>query len=107
MQTSIRQHRQVRQELQLEQTRWLLDAGIDRAVAGFLTQPDSYEGETLTITPAFEKYRQATIEISLMENDRQSDRARLRVTARLVGVAATASIMQCSQDVILDTTKSR
>lgn len=107
VQTSIRQHRQVRQELQLEQTRWLLDAGIDKAVAGFLAQPDSYEGEILTITPAFEKYPQATIEISLMENDRQTDRVRLRVTARLAGVAAAASIMQRSQDVVLDTTKSR
>ncbi len=106
VQSSIRQHRQVRQELQLEQTRWLLDAGIERAIAGFQAQPESYAGESLTITPGLKKFDRATIEISVMENDAITERARLRVTARLAGAAATAPVMQRSQEIVLNTKRS-
>ena len=106
VQSSIRQHRQVRQELQLEQTRWLLDAGVGRAMAGFQAQPDSYAGESLTITPALKKFTRATIDISVIKQDPQPERVRLRVTARLGGAAATAPVMQRSQEVVLDTTSS-
>ena len=107
VQTSIRQHRQVRNELQLEQTRWLLDAGVERAVAGFLAQPDNYQGEMLTITPGFEKYGQATIDISLIQYDRQTDRATLRVTAQLVGGGSLAPTTQRSREFVLDHSADR
>lgn len=104
---SIRQHRQVRQELQLEQTRWLLDAGVDKAVTNFLAQPDNYKGETLTITPPPKKYQRAAIKISLIEYDRQAERVRLRVAARIEGIGTVAAVTQRSRDILLDTKLSR
>ena len=107
VQTSIRQHRQVRKELQVEQTKWLLDAGIDRAVESFLAQPETYQGETLTITPPPKKYANATIEISLLKFDRQSNRAAFRVAARIAGTGSLAPTTKRSREFVLDASVDR
>ena len=107
VQTGMRQHRQVRRELQVEQTRWLLDAGIERAVTTFLAQPESYQGETLTIMPALRKYPEATIEISRIQFDRQPDQAAFRVTARLVGAGSLAPTTKRSREFVIETSADR
>ena len=107
VQSSMRQHRQVRRELQVEQTRWLLDAGIERAVTGVLAQKESYPGETLTIAPALKKYAEATIEISLLQFDARSEKASLRVTARLSGTGSLAPTTQRSREFVIDTSGDR
>jgi len=49
LQGVINHERQVRDHRQLDQARWLADAGIDRAIAQF-RQSDSYRGETWKVS---------------------------------------------------------
>ena len=107
VQSSMRQHRQVRRELQVEQARWLLDAGIERAVTAVLAQKESYRSETLTIAPTLKKFSEATIEISLIQFDPRSKEASVRVTARLAGAGTLAPITQRSREFVIDTSGDR
>ena len=84
VQTSLRLRREVRQELQLEQTKWLMDLGIRKAIIALQGQP-AYDGETLAITPPLAKYANASIEITVNRKDQPDNRVRLWVTAQLTG----------------------
>jgi type II secretory pathway pseudopilin PulG len=64
MQTAIRMRRQMGREIQMEQTRWLLQAASLRA-ANRLRADREYSGETLNIGPALPAYSDATIEITV------------------------------------------
>ncbi len=63
--SSLQVRRQLRQELQLEQTRWLLDAGIARGLQQLNRRPD-YQGETWEVSPALPTDMHATIEIKVL-----------------------------------------
>ena len=82
VQTSLRMRREVRQELQMEQTKWLMDLGVRNAIVKLQDQPE-YAGESLSFAPPLGKFADASIEISVDRNDQPDDRVRLRVTAQL------------------------
>ena len=78
--SSLRARRQMRTEVQLEQTLWLLDAGKHRAAAQLGLQPD-YAGETWSVRPSPVKRADATISI---EVDRTAEKqAAVTVVARI------------------------
>ena len=80
--SSLRARRQMRQELQLEQTRWLLDAGVAYAKSRLRTDPD-YEGELWQVDPGFGSYAEATLEIAISSDDVPANQLRLQVAAKL------------------------
>ena len=104
VQTSLRQRRQVRQELQMVQTRWLMDAGIGRAIARLQAQA-TYDGETLLVSPALEKYSNATVRITVIRKDQPNDQVRLRITAQLGGSNELVPAMRRSKEVVVNTSK--
>lgn len=76
--SSLRQRRQLQQEIQLEQTRLLLDAGIAKAISEFENDP-AYAGETLDKIDAIGNYKNAFLEIKKIE----SKPAQFQITAKL------------------------
>jgi type II secretory pathway component PulK len=101
VQTSLRLRREVRRDLQMEQTKWLMDLGVVKAISGMQSQP-GYDGETLAISTALAKYGDASIDIKVIREDQPTDRVRLRVTARLSGSGGTpSSTTQRSTEVIV------
>ena len=82
IQSSLRTRRQIRQELQLEQTRSLLDAGVAYAKSRLSADPE-YEGESWQVDPGFGPYAEATVEIAISADDVPANQLRLQVTAQL------------------------
>ena len=80
--SSLRVRRQVRHEIQLEQTRWLVDSGVRRALAQLRQDPD-YEGETWQVTPVLQGYENATVEIVSLADDMPANRVGFRVSAAI------------------------
>ncbi len=81
---SILHRQQLRQDLQMEQTKWLLDASVRAGIAKAKQQAD-YQGETIEFTTPLSTslgYPNATVELSA-EPDDQQENIRLRVTASL------------------------
>ena len=101
VQTSLHQSRQVKRELQMEQTRWLLDAGLSTAIARLQAKPD-YDGETVKITPALDKYSLGTIEMAVIRNDVPDQQIGLRVTATLGNADGSLPIMKRSKQIFVD-----
>ena len=100
--TSLRLRRDVRQDLQMEQTKWLMDLGVRKAISDLRNQPD-YDGETLTIAPPLAKYTDASVEITVDHENQPEDRVRLKVTARLNGAGPKqTSLTQRSIEIIAD-----
>lgn len=100
VQISLRQRRQLRQDLQMEQTKWLMDAGIGQAIARLKAQPD-YDGETMSVAPAIKKYANATIEISVNRIDQPTDQVRVRITAQLGEPSEQIALTRRSQEVVV------
>ncbi len=65
---SLRARRQIDRELQMEQTRWLADAGFMRAVQQIRVNSD-YVGEIWAVSPAIDEAHEATIEIVVKSED--------------------------------------
>ena len=76
--SSLRQRRQLQQEIQLEQTRLLLDAGIAKAICEF-AKDAGYTGETLVEIDEIGNYKNVFLEIKKLE----SERVQFQVTAKL------------------------
>jgi len=76
--SSLRQRRQLQREIQLEQTRLLLDAGIAKAIAEFENDP-AYAGETFDKIDEIGNYKNAFLEIKKLE----SERVQFQITAKL------------------------
>ena len=66
---SLRERRQVARELQMEQTRWLVDAGLTHGTMR-LRDDSGYTGETWEVAPVILEDQLATIEISVTKPDR-------------------------------------
>ena len=101
VQISLRQRQQTRQELQMEQTKWLLDAGIGTAISRLQAQP-AYNGETISVTPALEKYPDASIEITVIRSGQPDDQVSLKVTARLSGAEKQSPTTQRSKEILVE-----
>ncbi len=82
VQASLRERRQLRQELQMEQTKWLMDAGLGHAIAQLNAQPD-YAGETMMVAPEIAKFAIAKLEVSVNRIDIPTNQIRVTVTSQL------------------------
>ena len=80
--SSLRTRRQTIRELQMEQTRWLTDAGIARALDKIRVD-ERYSGESWTVTPALSDHQEATIEVSIPAEKSQSGKRQISVTATI------------------------
>lgn len=98
---SVRHRQQVRAEVQLEQTYWLLDAGIGKAIAKFEQDAD-FEDFAFTTDGSLKNYS-GSVEINAVEqNDKQ---VVLRVTAKLQGLHELSPITQRSRVIVLKINK--
>ena len=77
---SLKMRRDLRQHIQVEQTRWLLDLGVRHAISSVTGSPD-YAGEDLDVSLAIDKYSGASVEISILE--KTASEVRIGVTAVL------------------------
>ena len=66
LQVSLQQRRQLRSELQLEQTRWVLDAAIRKSIA----EPPS-EDEATELKPRLEKFDKVTFTAKPQQDGQQ------------------------------------
>jgi hypothetical protein len=98
--SSLQARRQMRQELQLEQTRWLLEAGLVHAVTQLRNQP-TYQGETWQVSPPLPAYPHATVDISVATDGAVTDKVRMTVTAKLRGPDALSKTTQRSKTLLL------
>ncbi len=89
MQSALRARREVRWSHQMQQTQWLLEAGVHRA-AKQLRQSDQYQGETWRPADAIAHFDNAAVVIRVTPADDGSNE--VNVTARLgVGLEDTRS----------------
>jgi len=98
MRTSLRARRQLNNQWQLEQTRWLLDAGIRRTQRLAAEQPD-YEGESWVLDEALDSYASARVEINVVKSD--------SYVANEVKQFEIVSIIRNRDDVPVQTKRSR
>jgi type II secretory pathway component PulK len=105
VQNSLHQRRQLRLELQMEQTRWLLDAGLSTGLARLQAKPD-YDGETLTVTPALDNYDNASVEIAVIRDVETKKPVRLRATAQLGTSNENIPKMKRSQEIVVDNSQT-
>ncbi len=100
VQNSLAQRRQVRRNLQMEQTQWLLDAGLNMGIARIREKPD-YDGETLALRPVLEKYSNGSIEITVIRNEAAEQEIRLRVTAQLGNANESYPDIKRSREIVV------
>ena len=94
---SIRSRHQVRTELQLEQTGWLLDAGIGHTIQAFRENPD-LETEELSVD-GLSKSHTSVIQIT---RARQEDsRTIFHITARMTSKSKSGQTTQRSQQIAI------
>jgi hypothetical protein len=103
--SSLRVRRQMRIETQLEQTRWLLEAGMRRGASRFREDP-GYQGETWKVVPALASYRDATVEIKVTRNGVSGEQARMNVSARIGGQTTHTESTQRSATLLVQRTQS-
>lgn len=94
---SLRQQRQLARQFQAEQTAWLLDGGLIKAMDRLATNPE-YQGETILIEPAINQYERAEVEIVVTEES-EFERYRIRVTAILAAAEGAESTVRRSIEV--------
>ena len=70
--------RQIRQELQIEQTRWMVDAGVRKALAE-IASDKNYSGDQFSVSPLL-KYGKAKLEIEVVA-DNEGAAALLKISA--------------------------
>ena len=98
---SLRERRQVARELQMEQTRWLADAGLTRGIMK-LTQDAGYTGETWEVTPVIREDQLAVIEISVTKSDDDNGSVRLSASATIRGNQLTSQPTRHTASVVID-----
>lgn len=99
---SLRYQRQFRNHVQMEQTHWLLDAGIDLAITEFESDPDFIHHSLATGVTLAPGIGSVTIDVI----ERNADRAVMQVTARLQGQHAHSPVTQRSRVFALDVSKT-
>ena len=99
LRSSLSTRRQLVLERQVEQTRWLLDAGITRAIRSVSSNKD-FEREIWLVEPMLADYRRAEVEAIVLQ--RNNNQVRVRVTATTVGVDPVAKPVQRSKIFTID-----
>ncbi len=99
--SSLRLRRQMIREIQMEQTRWLVDAGVRKAIAQIQEQP-GYQGQVIAIETVPAKYPTATVEIDVRRSDTDSQQARLVVTARIGDSTNRAGLTQRTEEITIE-----
>ena len=82
LQASLRHRRQMNTHWRLEQTRWLLDAGLSRAISKLQTNPD-YEGETWSLDRALVRHEVARVTIGVSQDKENPDFRIVRLRAEI------------------------
>lgn len=95
--SSSRSRIQLRNELRIEQARWLLDGGLSHALASVEKQAD-YKGETITVDPQLDGKSKATVKISV-DRAEGSKEISIYVTAK---ITAGNQVSQRSKQVKLN-----
>ena len=86
VESSLRHRRQLRTELQVEQTRWLLDAGVSKAI-NELKADKEYQGETIRFDASVSALRNASVEIAI---EPKQDSSHVKIVAT-IGKASGSS----------------
>ena len=103
--SSLRARRQIVRELQMEQTRWLIDAGLQRAVKMVASDPN-YMGETWNVVPTIDSHADATIEIKIVDAGLNKGKIRLSVSAAVHGKDLNSQPTRSTDSLILDRTQA-
>ena len=82
MHSSLTLRRQSRLELQMEQTRQLLDAGVRRALKRLKEKP-AYVGETVPLSSVLASYPEAEVKIEVVRGESSPGKVEIRVAAQL------------------------
>ena len=98
---SLRCRRQMRNETQLEQVRWLVDAGVRKAITE-LEQAPGYEGERFVVAPAIYDNLNANVEIKVKPVESDSDRVRVAVTATLCRADQETAKLKRTKEFVFD-----
>lgn len=98
---SLRCRRQMRNETQLEQVRWLVDAGVRKAIANLEQEPE-YEGERFVVTPQIYNNLVANVEINVEPTDSESGQVCVVVTATLHKADEEFSKVKRTKELVFD-----
>lgn len=101
VQSSLTARRQMRTEIQLEQTRWLLEAGVVRAVQNARADSD-YQGETWQVDDAVDEFERARIEITVRRGEPSAETARVDVIAQVSQDTPNAKPTRRSRSLTID-----
>jgi len=82
VQTSLHCRRQMQNEAQLQQTQWLVDAGVRKAIANLKLHPD-YSGERIMVSTEINNYADALIDIKVQPIENSPGQVSVSVTAEL------------------------
>ena len=92
MQSSLQQRRHLRSELQLEQTRWVLDAAIRKSIADPPEETDEVE-----LKPKLEKFDKVLVVVTPVE-----DQERVAVRVRIEDLSKTSLTSRSASFEIID-----
>lgn len=98
---SLRCRRQMRNEAQLEQVRWLVDAGVRKAISN-LEQRPGYEGESFVVTPQICENLVAKLEIKVSPTESATGQVRVVVTAALNKTDEELPKVKRSKELVFD-----
>ena len=99
--SSLSARRQLRNEHQIEQVRWLLDAGLRKGIAELKRNPE-YKGEAMVLTPTLKKFPQSSINIHVdrsTQTDAEPKQVKLRVDVRLASDTQSTPAMRRSDEI--------
>jgi hypothetical protein len=82
IQSSLRERRQIAYELQMEQTRWLADAGLSRGIDR-IRSTDDYDDQLWDVQPVLNDRYIANVQISVEVIDESTGVVQLVATATL------------------------
>ena len=99
---SLRCRRQIRNETQLEQVHWLVDAGVRKAISE-LEQVPGYEGERFVVEPAIYENLIASVEIEVSPTESESGQVRVAVTATLRKADQESAKLKRTKEFFFDT----
>ena len=103
---SLRCRRQMRNEAQVEQVRWLVDASARKAIANLEQRPD-YQGERITVDPVIYEKLVADVEIKVEPIEAQTDQVRVVVTAMLHKSDEELTKVKRTKELVFDLPKSK
>ena len=88
----------------MEQTKWLLDAGVRHALEQIQNQPN-YSEQNLVISPLLKEHSTASIEITVTRNDESDEKPRLLMVARIGSDEQQIDVAKRSVELVLESSK--